>query len=170
MERRGEDAWESQRCCRVNGALLSREPFSRFPEVPILTPPPTQYSLSSYTHTHTQTTHIHIHSIHLSVFHNLFCHYNTPSLSLSPLSLHPSWCLSWHSPSPLYFPLISHKQTWPVPPPALPRLLIILPHLCDCHVTQTVKAKKKKWKRDAISSFASPPSYPELCFQTVYVG
>lgn len=47
---KGEDAWESLRCCRVNGALLSREPFSSFPEVPVPTPPPTQYSLSpSYT-------------------------------------------------------------------------------------------------------------------------
>lgn len=44
-EEEGEDAWESQHCCRVNGALLSREPFSGFPEVPAPSHPPTSRSL-----------------------------------------------------------------------------------------------------------------------------
>lgn len=39
-EDEGEDAWESWCCCRVNEALLSREPFSGFPELPVFTLPP----------------------------------------------------------------------------------------------------------------------------------
>ena len=44
-EDEGEDAWESWCGCRVNEAPLSREPFCGFPEVPVFTPPPTQYPL-----------------------------------------------------------------------------------------------------------------------------
>lgn len=148
----GEDAWESLRCCRVNGALLSREPFSSFPEVPVPTlPPPNTVFLP-----HTQKTRKHTYFVHVS--HNLFSLYHTLSLSPSLFCLIPLG-VSPHTLLCLHFPLVSHKHTWPVPPPAHPQLLIISPHLCDCHATQTVKAKK-----DAIFSFAPPLSYPMLSY------
>lgn len=136
MERRGRmhgrvcavAVWTELYC---PGNLSVASPRSLF--LPL--PPPNTVFLP-----HTQKTRKHTYFVHVS--HNLFSLYHTLSLSPSPFCLIPLG-VSPDTLLCLHFPLVSHKQTWPVPPPAHPQLLIISPHLCDCHATQTVKAKKR---------------------------
>lgn len=140
-EEEGEDAWESWHCCRVNGAPLSQEPFSGFPEVPVPTPPPTQYNLLPlYTKKHIKQLALSLLMLHIAffLFYSLFsfCLIHPPMLLLSPHFKQtdmacPSSCLP---PGPHYFASLM----W----------------LSCC-------TDSKSWKH-AILSFTPPLSYPIL--------
>lgn len=113
---------------------------------------------------HTQKKHINTHTCLycLSIlcaylmFHTTFYLFlSHRSLSLSLFCLIPLGVPLMHPPLPLLSP---HKQTWPVPPPSHPQLLIIAPHWCDCHAAQTVKAKK------STQSSHFHPLLPVICY------